>query len=63
MYDKDIAPNWHLRFRLKIEELTKENEKLKTKNSILERKLNKYENNNIRTTGDRQDNNVVRSSR
>ena len=63
MYDKDIAPNWHLRFRLKIEELTKENEKLKTKNSILERKLKKYENNNMRTTGNRQDNNVVRSSR
>jgi len=53
MYDKDIAPNWHLRFRLKIEELTKENEKLKTKNSILERKLKKYEDNNIRTTGNR----------
>ena len=60
MYDKDIAPNWHLRFRLKIEELTEENEKLKTKNNILERKLKKYEDNNIRTTRNRQNNNFVK---
>ena len=63
MYDTDVAPNWHLRMRLKIEELQQENDKLKAKNNILERKLKKYEDNNIRTTGDRQDNNVVRSSR
>tara|TARA_R110001592_G_scaffold156493_1_gene387035 strand:- start:32 stop:238 length:207 start_codon:yes stop_codon:yes gene_type:complete len=56
-----IGVNWHLRFRLKIEELQKENEELKLKKKILERKVKKYENNNIRTTGNRQDNNVVES--
>ena len=50
MFDKDVGANWHLRFRLKLEELQKENEKLKLKNKILERKIKKYENNNTRTT-------------
>ena len=31
----------------------KENEEIKLKNKILERKIKKYENNNIRTTGNR----------
>jgi len=62
MFDKDVAPNWHLRMRLKIEELQQENDKLKAKNNILERKIKKYEDNNIRTTGNRQDDNFVRSS-
>ena len=53
MFDKDVGVNWHLRFRLKLEELQKENEQLKTKNKILERKVKKYEDNNIRTTGNR----------
>ena len=38
MFDKDVGVNWHLRFRLKIEELQKENEQLKLKNRILTRK-------------------------
>ncbi len=53
MWDYDVGENWHLRFRLKIEELHKENEDLKLKNRILRRKIKKYENNNIRTTGNR----------
>ena len=62
MFDKDVGENWHLRFRLKIEELHKENEDLKLKNRILKRKIKKYENNNIRTTRNGKDNNVVKSS-
>ena len=53
MFDTDVGVNWHLKFRLKIEELLKENEKLKLKNKILQRKVKKYENNNIRTTRNR----------
>jgi cell division protein FtsB len=53
MFDTNVGVNWHLKFRLKIEELLKENEEIKLKNKILERKIKKYENNNIRTTGNR----------
>ena len=62
MFDKDVGENWHLRFRLKLEELKKENEYLKMKNRLLKRKIKKYENNNTRTSGNRQDNNVVKLS-
>ena len=58
-----IGVNWHLNFRLKIEELQKENEELKIKNNILKRKVKKYEDNNIRSTRDREDNNTVKSGR
>ncbi len=63
MFDKDIGVNWHLRFRLKLEKLEKENEYLKMKNRLLTRKIKKYENNNIRTTRNGKDNNTVESSR
>ena len=63
MFDKDVGVNWHLRFRLKIEQLQKENEELKLKNNILERKIKKYENNNTRTTWNGQDNNTIKSGR
>ena len=63
MFDKDVGANWHLRFRLKLEELQKENEKLKLKNKILERKIKKYENNNTRTTWNREDNNTIKPGR
>ena len=43
MFDKDVGVNWHLRFRLKIEQLNKENEQLKLKNKLLTRKIKKYE--------------------
>ena len=55
----EIGINWHLKFRQEIDSLKKEVENLKIRNAILKRKLTKYENNNIRTTGNRQDNNVV----
>ena len=63
MFDKDVGENWHLRFRLKLEELQKENEYLKMKNRLLTRKIKKYENNNIRTSWNRQDNNTTESGR
>tara|TARA_Y100000385_G_scaffold23987_1_gene23157 strand:+ start:508 stop:726 length:219 start_codon:yes stop_codon:yes gene_type:complete len=62
MFDKDVGVNWHLRFRLKIEQLQKENEYLKMKNRLLTRRIKKYENNNTRTTWDRQDNDTAESS-
>jgi hypothetical protein len=43
MFDKDVGVNWHLRFRLKLEKLEKENEYLKIKNRLLTRKVKKYE--------------------
>ena len=43
-YDKDIAPNWHLRFRLIIHKLTQELTTTQTKLNIVLRKLKKYEN-------------------
>ena len=61
MFDKDVGENWHLRFRLKLEELQKENEYLKMQNRLLKRKIKKYENNNTRTSGNRQNNNIVKS--
>ena len=62
MFDKDVGENWHLRFRLKLEELQKENEYLKMQNRLLKRKIKKYENNNTRTTGNRQNYNLVKLS-
>ena len=63
MFDKDVGVNWHLRFRLKIEQLQQENEQLKLKNTILERKVKKYENNNTRTSWNRKDNNTIKPGR
>ena len=58
----EIGTNWHLKFREEIANLKKEVEILKLRNTILKRKLKKYENNNIRTTRNGKDNNVVKSS-
>jgi hypothetical protein len=62
-YSKDVGVNWHLRFRLIIQELTEELELTQIHLNIAERKLKKYENNNTRTSRDRKDNNVVKLSR
>ncbi len=62
-YDRDLGKNWHLRFRLIIQELTEELELTQIQLQIAERKLKKYENNNTRATRDRKDNNVVKLSR
>jgi len=53
MFDRDVGPNWHLRLRLKIEELQKRVDYLNMKNRLLRNKLKKYEDNNIRTTRNR----------
>ena len=63
MFDKDVGVNWHLRFRLKIEELQKENEELKLKNRLLTRRIKKYEDNNTRTSWNRKDNNTIKPGR
>ena len=63
MFDKDVGVNWHLRFRLKIEQLNKENEELKLKNKLLTRRIKKYEDNNTRTTRNREDNNTIKPGR
>ena len=62
-YDRDVGKNWHLRFRLIIQELTEELELTQAKLNIAERKLKKYENNNTRSTRNRKDNNIVKLSR
>jgi hypothetical protein len=62
MFDKDVGKNWHLRFRLKIEELQKRVDDLNLQNRILRNKIKKYENNNIRTTRNRKDNNTTQFS-
>jgi hypothetical protein len=61
-YDRDVGKNWHLRFRLIIQELTEELELTQAKLNIAERKLKKYEDNNTRSTRNRKDNNVVKLS-
>ena len=63
MFDRDVGPNWHLRLRLKIEELQERVDYLNMKNRLLRSKLKKYENNNIRTTGNGKDNNTTESGR
>ena len=61
-FDKDIGPNWHLRFRLIIQELKEELELTQIHLNIAERKLKKYEDNNTGATGNRKNNNVVKLS-
>ena len=62
-YDKDVGINWHLRFRLIIQELKEELELTQIQLEITERKLKKYEDNNTRTTRNRKNNNIVKLSR
>ena len=61
-YCRDVGINWHLRFRQHIKELTEELEVTQIQLEIAERKLKKYENNNIRSTRNRKNNNVVKLS-
>jgi len=61
-YDRDVGKNWHLRFRLIIQELTEELELTQIQLEIAERKLKKYEDNNTRSTRNRKNNNVVKLS-
>ena len=59
-YSKDLGKNWHLRFRLIIQELKEELELTLIQLEIAERKLKKYENDNIRAARDRKNNNVIK---
>ena len=61
-YSRDVGVNWHLRFRQHIKDLTEELEVTQIQLEIAERKLKKYENNNIRSTRNRKNNNVVKLS-
>ena len=61
-YDKDVGINWHLRFRLIIQELKEELELTQIHLNIAERKLKKYEDDNIRATRNGKNNNVVKLS-
>jgi hypothetical protein len=55
-----IGINWHLRFREEIAQLKEELELTQMWLNKAERKLKKYENNNIRPTRNRENNNVVK---
>jgi|TARA_B110000444_G_C18529074_1_gene450297 hypothetical protein len=61
-YDKDVGINWHLRFRLIIQELKEELELTQIQLEITERKLKKYEDNNTRTTRNRKNDNIIKLS-
>jgi cell division protein FtsB len=55
-----VGTNWYLKYKKRIEFLEDKNRKLSIRNLFLERKIKKYENNNTGTTGDRENNNVVK---
>ena len=61
-YSKDVGINWHLRFRLIIQELKEELELTQIHLNIAERKMEKYEDDNIRATRNGENNNVVKLS-
>ena len=61
-YDKDVGINWHLRFRLIIQELKEELELTQIQLEIVERKLKKYEDNNTRATRNGKNNNLIKFS-
>tara|TARA_R110002073_G_scaffold2408_1_gene16331 strand:+ start:655 stop:858 length:204 start_codon:yes stop_codon:yes gene_type:complete len=58
-----IGINYHLQFRMIIEDLQKQLDKKTLKLQQAERKLKKYENNNTRTTGNGKNNNIIKFSR
>ena len=58
-----IGINWYMRLQERIAHLEHQLEDVQAHNKVLIKKLKKYENNNIRTTGDRKDNNVIKLSR
>ena len=59
-----IGINWRLKLTQKIDCLSKQVDKLSTRNKFLENKLRKYrnENNNTRTTGNGENNDTIKSS-
>jgi cell division protein FtsB len=59
----EIGINWYLKYRLLKKQLEKELEKTKLQKEILERRLKKYEDNYIRSTRNRKNNNIVKFGR
>jgi hypothetical protein len=57
-----VGINWYLKQKQKIEKLEDEVDDLRIYNRILKGKIKKYENNNIRTTRNGEDNHVVELS-
>ena len=55
-----VHNNWYLRYKKRIEFLEDKNRRLLIRVTFLERRLKKREDNNIRTTRNRKDNNVVK---
>ena len=56
-----IGINWYMRLQERIAHLEHRLEDVKAHNKVLIKKLTQYENNNIRTPRNGQDNNVVKS--
>ena len=56
-----IGINWYMRLQERISQLEHQLDDMRAHNKVLIKKLKKYENNNIRTTGDGQDDNLVKS--
>ena len=54
-----IGINWYVRLQAKIADLEHKLEDVQAHNREIKRKLKKYENNNIRTTRNGQDDNLV----
>jgi cell division protein FtsB len=55
-----VGINWYIKFKKRIEFLEDKNRKLLIKNSFLERRIKKRENNNTRTTRNRKDYNTIK---
>jgi len=58
-----VGINWYLKQKQKIEKLEDEVDDLRIYNRILKGKIKKYENNNIRSTGNGKDHHVVELGR
>ena len=57
-----IGINWYMRLQERIAHLEHQLEDVQAHNKVLIKKLKNYENNNIRTTRNRQDDNLVKFS-
>ena len=57
-----IGINWYMRLQKRIAHLEHQLEDVQAHNKVLIKKLKNYENNNLRTTRNRQDHNLVKLS-
>jgi hypothetical protein len=58
-----LGINWKFKLEERIRFLEDKNRKLIIRNKFLERRMMDNENNNIRTTGNRENNNIIEFSR